>query len=88
VCIFDEPLSAVDAHVAKWLFDNVLGPEGILKHTTRLVVTHRVQFALEADMIMVFNAGEIQAVGTYNGELSWKKKSNESFFFFFVAGSR
>lgn len=29
--LFPEPLSAVDAHVAKWLYDKVLGKEGMLK---------------------------------------------------------
>ena len=27
----DDPLSAVDAHVGKHIFDKVIGPEGLLK---------------------------------------------------------
>lgn len=31
VYLLDDPLSAVDSHVAKHIFDNVIGPEGTLK---------------------------------------------------------
>lgn len=64
ICILDEPLSAVDAHVAKWLFDNVLGPKGVLRKTTRIIVTHRVQFAAQADLVVVMDSGQIKHVGT------------------------
>ena len=31
VYLLDDPLSAVDSHVGKHIFDNVIGPEGLLK---------------------------------------------------------
>lgn len=31
VYLFDDPLSAVDAHVGKHIFDNVVGPKGMLR---------------------------------------------------------
>ena len=31
VYFLDDPLSAVDSHVGKHIFDQVIGPEGILK---------------------------------------------------------
>lgn len=32
VYLLDDPLSAVDAHVGKHIFDKVLGPKGLLKN--------------------------------------------------------
>jgi ATP-binding cassette subfamily C (CFTR/MRP) protein 1 len=68
--IFDEPLSAVDAHVAQWLFDRTFGSKGALVNKTRIVVTHRIQFAPEADMIILMHSGRIAHVGTYKGTLN------------------
>lgn len=31
IYVLDDPLSAVDAHVGKYLFDHVLGPKGLLQ---------------------------------------------------------
>lgn len=35
IYILDDPLSAVDAHVGKHIFDKVLGPNGLLKSKVR-----------------------------------------------------
>ena len=32
VYLFDGPLSAVDAHVGKHIFEQVIGPQGCLQH--------------------------------------------------------
>ena len=37
----DDPLSAVDAHVGSHMFEHVIGPKGLLKDKTRILVTHR-----------------------------------------------
>ncbi len=39
--LLDDPLSAVDAHVSKFLFDECIC--GILKGKTRVLVTHQLQ---------------------------------------------
>ena len=40
IYLLDDPLSAVDAHVGKHIFEKIIGPEGVLKNKTRLLVTH------------------------------------------------
>lgn len=32
IYLFDDPLSAVDAHVGKHIFENVIGPKGMLRN--------------------------------------------------------
>ena len=36
VYYFDDPLSAVDSHVGQHIFDNVIGPQGLLKEKVQL----------------------------------------------------
>jgi len=38
VYFLDDPLSAVDSHVGKHIFDNVIGPQGLLKNKVKLYV--------------------------------------------------
>ncbi|XP_054260595.1 multidrug resistance-associated protein 1-like [Macrosteles quadrilineatus] len=63
--LLDDPLSAVDSHVGKHIFENVIGPGGVLSKTTRLLVTHGVSFLAEADLIVVMKQGRISECGTY-----------------------
>ena len=65
VYLLDDPLSAVDAHVGKHIFENVIGPKGILNKKTRLLVTHGVTFLPETDMIIVLKNGTITEMGSY-----------------------
>uniref|UniRef100_A0A336LRH9 CSON001220 protein n=1 Tax=Culicoides sonorensis TaxID=179676 RepID=A0A336LRH9_CULSO len=68
VYILDDPLSAVDSHVGKHLFDEVMGPNGYLasQKATRILVTHQVHFLKEADWIVVLDQGKVLMQGTFN----------------------
>ncbi|XP_063535449.1 multidrug resistance-associated protein 1 [Cydia strobilella] len=68
----DDPLSAVDSHVGKHIFDKVLGPNGLLKNKTRLWVTHNVSYLAQTDLVVVLKEGEISEVGSYQQLLEKK----------------
>ncbi|GMR61820.1 hypothetical protein PMAYCL1PPCAC_32015 [Pristionchus mayeri] len=62
----DDPLSAVDAHVGKHIFENVISSTtGILKNTTRVLVTHGIHFLKHCDRVIVMKDGEVSESGTY-----------------------
>ena len=63
IYLLDDPLSAVDAKVAKRLFDGI---KTLLKGKTVLLATHQVHFAREAELILVLEDGGLRAAGTFN----------------------
>ncbi|NXP68542.1 MRP1 protein, partial [Chloropsis cyanopogon] len=65
VYLLDDPLSAVDAHVGKHIFEKVIGPKGILKNKTRVLVTHAINYLPQMDTILVMTDGEISEMGSY-----------------------
>lgn len=65
VFLLDDPLSAVDAHVAKHIFDNVVGPDGLLRGKTRVLVTHGISFLPQVDHIVVIVDGKVSEMGSY-----------------------
>jgi ATP-binding cassette, subfamily C (CFTR/MRP), member 1 len=65
IYLLDDPLSAVDSHVGKHIFDNVFGENGILKGKTRLLVTHAIVYLPKVDEIYVMVNGEITESGSY-----------------------
>uniref|UniRef100_A0A673BAN6 ABC-type glutathione-S-conjugate transporter n=1 Tax=Sphaeramia orbicularis TaxID=375764 RepID=A0A673BAN6_9TELE len=69
IYLLDDPLSAVDSHVGKHLFDKVIGPNGILKDKTRVLVTHGVSFLPFVDEIIVLVDGKVSEIGSYNSLL-------------------
>ncbi|XP_013810458.2 ATP-binding cassette sub-family C member 2 isoform X1 [Apteryx mantelli] len=66
IYLLDDPLSAVDAHVGKYLFDHVLGPKGLLQKKTRILVTHSISFLSQVDNIVVLVAGAVSEHGSYS----------------------
>nr|XP_020037160.1 multidrug resistance-associated protein 1 isoform X1 [Castor canadensis] len=65
IYLFDDPLSAVDAHVGKHIFENVIGPKGMLQNKTRLLVTHGISYLPQVDVIVVMSGGKISEMGSY-----------------------
>lgn len=53
----DDPLAAVDAHVANHLFSQCV--MGLLRTKTRVLCTHHVQFLYDADLVVVMDDGQI-----------------------------
>ncbi|XP_004749563.1 ATP-binding cassette sub-family C member 2 isoform X1 [Mustela putorius furo] len=72
IYVLDDPLSAVDAHVGKHIFNKVLGPNGLLKGKTRLLVTHSIHFLPQVDEIVVLGHGTILEKGSYSSLLAKK----------------
>ncbi|XP_035171283.1 multidrug resistance-associated protein 1-like isoform X2 [Oxyura jamaicensis] len=72
--LLDDPLSAVDVHVGKHLFEKLIGPSGLLKNKTRVLVTHNLTLLPHADLIIVMEEGKISEMGTYQELIS--KKAN------------
>ena len=58
VYLLDDPLAAVDNHVAAWLIEHVLGPRGLLGGKLRLVATSQLEVARDASQILVLRDGE------------------------------
>uniref|UniRef100_A0A6Q2X6E6 ABC-type glutathione-S-conjugate transporter n=1 Tax=Esox lucius TaxID=8010 RepID=A0A6Q2X6E6_ESOLU len=65
VYLLDDPLSAVDTHVGQHIFERVVGPRGLLKDKTRVLVTHGLSYLPQADLILVMVEGEITEMGSY-----------------------
>ncbi|KAF9560470.1 ABC transporter [Agrocybe pediades] len=75
--IFDDPLSALDAHVGKAVFQNVL--QNSLSGKTRILVTHALHFLPQVDYIYAISDGTVAEQGTYT-ELMAKKEGAFSAF--------
>uniref|UniRef100_A0A1J3J339 ABC-type xenobiotic transporter n=7 Tax=Noccaea caerulescens TaxID=107243 RepID=A0A1J3J339_NOCCA len=79
VYIFDDPLSALDAHVAHQVFDSCMKDE--LKGKTRILVTNQLHFLPLMDRIILVSEGVIKEEGTFeelseNGSLFQKLMEN------------
>ncbi|KAK4056218.1 hypothetical protein OIO90_002659 [Microbotryomycetes sp. JL221] len=65
IYLLDDPLSAVDAHVGSHLFNEVLGPRGLLANKARLLCTNAIHFCEQADELILLRKGVILERGTY-----------------------
>ncbi|CAG2100059.1 unnamed protein product, partial [Medioppia subpectinata] len=64
IYLLDDPLSAVDTHVAKHIFQKCCVE--YLSDKARVLVTHQIQFLKDAHKILVLNDGKCVAIGSYD----------------------
>lgn len=64
VYLVDDPTSAVDDVVANTILDALFSD--VLAGQTRIVATHRLDFARRADRVVVLDAGRVAAVGRFD----------------------
>ncbi|KAI5461280.1 P-loop containing nucleoside triphosphate hydrolase protein [Mariannaea sp. PMI_226] len=64
IVLMDDPLSAVDAHVGRHIFDNAI--LGLLKDKCRILATHQLWVLNRCDRIIWMEGGKIQAVDTFD----------------------
>jgi ABC-type multidrug transport system fused ATPase/permease subunit len=62
IVLLDDPLSAVDAHVGKHIFDHCIN--GLLKDKTRVLVTHQLHLLPQVDYIIVMENMKLSMQGT------------------------
>ncbi|KAJ0051128.1 hypothetical protein NL108_014591 [Boleophthalmus pectinirostris] len=66
IYLLDDPLSAVDAHVGQHIFDRVIGPNGLLRGKTRILVTHGASLLPQCDVVLVLEEGRISESGSFS----------------------
>lgn len=63
VYIFDDPLSALDAHVGRQVFEKCIKNE--LRNKTRVLVTNQLHFLPQVDRIILVHEGMVKEEGTF-----------------------
>ncbi|KAK7026477.1 Canalicular multispecific organic anion transporter 1 [Halocaridina rubra] len=66
IMLLDDPLSAVDAHVGRHIFQNLIGPKGLMKGKTRVLVTHAIWVLPQVSEIFVIKDGMLVERGSYS----------------------
>ena len=74
IVLLDDPLSAVDAYVGKYILENCL-LDGPLANRTRILVTHALHVLDKADYIYVMDNGKITGQGTFPVSLLSRRHS-------------
>uniref|UniRef100_A0A336LKT5 Oxysterol-binding protein n=1 Tax=Culicoides sonorensis TaxID=179676 RepID=A0A336LKT5_CULSO len=64
IYLLDDPLSAVDSHVGRHLFDQCIRLQ--LRGKVVILVTHQLQYLQNVDQIVILEHGHVKAVGTYD----------------------
>ncbi|KAK2463720.1 hypothetical protein APHAL10511_004471 [Amanita phalloides] len=69
--LLDDCLAAVDSHVAQHVFNNVIGPRGLLASKARILVTNSVSFVKQFDQLVYLRRGIVLESGTYESIMSY-----------------
>lgn len=72
IYFLDDPLSAVDSHVGKHIFEQVIGANGLLAKKTRVLVTHGITYLPNTNKIYVLKDGEVSESGSYQALMDKK----------------
>ena len=73
IVLMDDPLSAVDAHVGRHIFDNAIC--GLLKDKCRILATHQLHVLSRCDRIIWMQDGRIETIDTFSNLMN----NNEDF---------
>ncbi len=73
IMIMDDPLSAVDAHVGRHIFDNAIC--GLLKNKCRILATHQLHVLHRCHRIIWLQDGQIETIDTFDNLM----RDNEGF---------
>lgn len=87
VYLLDDPLSAVDSHVGKHIFNQVIGPKGLLGNKTRVLVTHAITYLPQTDQVAVIKDGYVSENGSYKELLAKKGDFSEFMLHYISSGS-
>ncbi|TPX60041.1 hypothetical protein PhCBS80983_g02066 [Powellomyces hirtus] len=68
IVLLDDPLSAVDSHVGRYLFEQCI--LGALGNKTRILVTHQLHVLPQVDFVICMKGGEIVESGRYQDLMS------------------
>ncbi|KAF8202113.1 multidrug resistance-associated ABC transporter [Pholiota molesta] len=68
--LLDDCLAAVDSHVARHVFDHVIGPNGLLATKGRILVTNSIAFISQFDSLLFLRRGIILEQGSYSSLLA------------------
>lgn len=63
--IFDDPLSALDAHVGQHVFEEAIMKMLVRRHRTVVLVTHQLQYLPKADNVIVMKDGRAVICSTF-----------------------
>ncbi len=68
IVLMDDPLSAVDAHVGRHIFDNAIC--GLLKDKCRILATHQLHVLSRCDRIIWMQEGRVETIDTFASLMS------------------